>query len=89
MKDSSVSEDRLVIAFEGVSLKKKLPEIRQGTEIPFYFQILDFEPAPISAWTIRQRETVNLKFADDVNKCTKPATCPDPDADDEDGAESF
>ena len=49
---SSISEDRLVISIEGTSLKQNLPEIRWGTKLPFYFQILDYEPKT-KAWIIR------------------------------------
>ena len=34
---TSISEDRLVIALEGTSMKQLLPEIRWGTTLPFYF----------------------------------------------------
>ena len=51
IKDKTqIAEDMLVIAIEGTSLKKLLPEVRWGLTLPFYFQILDFTGAPYNAW---------------------------------------
>jgi len=69
----------LVIAIEGTSLKPKLPEVRWGSKVPFWFQILDYDVVT-KAWTIRQRNTVELQFAENPNECTLPAECVDPDA---------
>ena len=41
---SSISEDRLVIAIEGSSLKPLLPEVRWGARLPIYLQIIDYDP---------------------------------------------
>ena len=77
---TTISEDRLVIAIEGSSLKTKLPEVRWGSKVPFTFQILDYS-LETTAWIIRMRETVELTFTDDPNSCTLPSTaCIDPDA---------
>lgn len=84
-KDSSISEDRLVIAIEGISLKKNLPEIRGGLRLPFYFQILDYEPNPLNAWKLRQRNIVELVFSEDANTCTLPKDCLDSELDDNRG----
>ena len=41
---TQITEDMLVIAIEGTSLKENLPEVRGGSEVPFYFQIIDYYP---------------------------------------------
>lgn len=40
---TSISEDRLVIAVEGTSLKPNLPDVRSGSKVPFWFQIMDYD----------------------------------------------
>lgn len=41
---TKITEDMLVIAIEGTSLKENLPELRGGSDVPFYFQIIDYYP---------------------------------------------
>ena len=80
----------LVIAIEGTSLKALLPEIRWGSTLPFYFQILDYTGAPYNAWRIRQRNIVQLTFSEDANSCTLPSTeCVSEFELEEDGAASM
>ena len=52
MDKSSISEDRLFISIEGSSLKPLLPEVRWGSKVPFYFQIVDYEPEK-RQWILR------------------------------------
>lgn len=48
-----ITDDMMVLAIEGTSLKTKLPEVRWGSKVPFTFQILDFNP-DTKAQIIRQ-----------------------------------
>ena len=52
MDKSSISEDRLFISIEGSSLKPLLPEVRWGSKVPFYFQIVGYEPGK-RQWILR------------------------------------
>ena len=52
---TQITEDKLVIAIEGTSLKENLPEIRGGSEVPFYFQIIDKEEDAGKYTILRQR----------------------------------
>ena len=40
-----ITDDRLVIVVEGISLKPYLPDVRGQTKIPIRMQIVDFIPA--------------------------------------------
>ena len=77
-----------MISIEGTSLKKMLPEVRWGTTLPLYFQILDYDPST-KAWLIRQRNVVEIAFSENPNSCTLPAVCIDPEAEEEDGSKAL
>ncbi len=66
----------LVIALEGSSLKLNLPDVRGSSKIPLRFQILDY--GVLGGNIIRSKYDVDLTWADDPNRCTIPADCPDP-----------
>lgn len=53
MDKTRITDDMMVLAIEGTSLKQKLPEVRWGSKVPFTFQILDFNP-DTKAQIIRQ-----------------------------------
>ena len=91
---TEITEDRLVIGIEGTSLKEQLPELRGGSTVPFYFQIVDYEPT-LGGLILRQKIEgddelgVDLIFSEEYNGCNKPRTdCPDPESED-DGASSL
>ena len=71
---TKIEDDRLVIVLEGTSLKLNLPEIRGGSEVPFYFEIIDFDKT-IEGRILRQQFQVNLKWSEDYNGCNEPADC--------------
>ena len=84
IKDKTkITEDTLTLAFEGTSLKPKLPDIRMGSKVPFHFVILDYDVSTTGTF-MRSLNEVQLTWGDDPNSCTLPAECVDPDA--EDGA---
>ena len=40
---TEITDTKLVIGIEGTSLKEQLPELRGGSTVPFYFQIIDYD----------------------------------------------
>lgn len=86
---TEISEDRLVIGIEGTSLKEQLPELRGGSQVPFYFQIIDFVPS-LGGLILRQKiEDIDLIFSEEYNGCNLPADdCVEPDSE-ADGASSL
>ena len=69
-----ITEDMLVIAIEGTSLKENLPELRAGSTVPFYFQIIDYN-LENAGYMLRQRFDIELKWSEDYNGCNEPAEC--------------
>lgn len=78
-----------MIGIEGTSLKEQLPELRGGSDVPFYFQIIDYEPK-IGGLILRQKiEDKKLVFSEEYNGCNLPREdCKEPDSED-DGASSL
>ena len=65
MSKTSISNDMLVIALEGSSLKNHLPDVRWGypdgsfTTVPFTFQIFDYARVGSRyGWKLRQENTI-------------------------------
>ena len=82
---SYINSDTLVFAIEGSSLKRHLPDIRGSSEIPFMFQIVDYD-INFTGKILRDKYYVTLVWADDPNRCTLPEDCPDPVIIEEEGA---
>ena len=71
---TQISEDRLVFALEGSSLKELLPAIRGNSTVPFRFQILDYNVETDSR-VLQAKHDIALKWTDDFNRCTIPSAC--------------
>ena len=69
-----IETDRLVMAFEGSSVKPLLPDIRANTTQEFKFQIIDYYDT-FGTTVLRQNYTATLTWSDDFNGCTLPADC--------------
>ena len=74
---SRISEDMLIIALEGSSLKLNLPDVRGGSTGTLRFQLVDFD-LTIPGRRIRDKYDVDLTWSQYENRCTLPADCPDP-----------
>ena len=74
---SSISENQLVIALEGSSLKPNLQDVRGGSTGTLRFQIVDFD-LTIPGRRIRDKYDVDLTWSQFQNRCTLPDDCPEP-----------
>jgi len=64
-----------------------LPELRGGSDVPFYFQIIDYDSS-LGGRILRERFDTKLIFSEDYNGCNLPAECVD-DSEESDGAASL
>jgi len=71
---TTISEDRLVFALEGSSLKLNLPAIRANSKVPFRFQMLDYN-VQTGSRVLTLKHDIELKWTDDFNRCTLPSFC--------------
>ena len=69
-----IETDRLVMAFEGSSVKPLLPDIRANSTIQLKFQFTDYHDT-FATRVLRQNYTATLTWSDDYNACTLPADC--------------
>ena len=87
-KITKIDDDMLVIGLEGNNFKPNLPELRVGSEVPFTFQIVDYDTG-LPGRRLRQKVEVILNWADDYHRCTKPFPCVAPEVIAEDFASTL